>query len=108
MIYLILDILFYSLTPFHTSFYLYYLTYNRDYFNIFSFLVIIYLTHNLFYIPVFIFIYIFKKYHYFNICHKFFQLFIVYLLFYNIHLDVNSFFILLIIYFYFSVILKSK
>ena len=36
MIYLILDILFYSLTPFNTSFYLFYLTYQKDYLNILS------------------------------------------------------------------------
>ena len=47
MIYLILDILFYSLTPLNTSFYLFYLTYQKDYLNILSLIIIIYLTHNL-------------------------------------------------------------
>ena len=41
MIYLILDILFYSLTPFNTSFYLFYLTYQKDYLNILSLIIII-------------------------------------------------------------------
>lgn len=102
MIYLILDILFYSLTPFNTSFFLFYLTYKKDYFNIISLLIIIYLTHNLLYIPIFLFAFFFKKYHYFNICHKFFQLLIIYLLFFNIHINVNSFLILLILYFYYQ------
>ena len=46
MIYLILDILFYSLTPLNTSFYLYYLTYHKDYLNILSLIIIIYLPKN--------------------------------------------------------------
>ena len=78
MIYLILDILFYSLTPLNTSFYLFYLTYQKDYLNILSLIIIIYLTHNLLYIPIFIIIYLFKRYHYFNICNKFLQIIITY------------------------------
>lgn len=100
MIYLILDILFYSLTPLNTSFYLYYLTYNKDYLNIPSLIIIIYLTHNLLYIPIFIIIYILKKYHYFNICNKFLQIIITYLIFYNIHININNFLCMGIIYIY--------
>ncbi len=100
MIYLILDILFYSLTPLNTSFYLYYLTYNKDYLNILSLIIIIYLTHNLLYIPIFIIIYIFKKYHYFNICNKFLQIIITYLIFYNIHININNFLCICTIYIY--------
>ncbi len=100
MIYLILDILFYSLTPLNTSFYLYYLTYNKDYLNILSLIIIIYLTHNLLYIPIFIIIYILKKYHYFNICNKFLQIIITYLIFYNIHININNFLCMGIIYIY--------
>lgn len=91
MIYLILDILFYSLTPFNTSFYLFYLTYQKDYLNILSLIIIIYLTHNLFYIPIFIIIYLFKRYHYFNICNKFLKIILTYLIFYNIHININNF-----------------
>ena len=100
MIYLILDILFYSLTPLNTSFYLYYLTYNKDYLNILSLIIIIYLTHNLLYIPIFIIIYLFRKYHYFNICNKFLQIMITYLIFYNIHININNFLGMCIIYIY--------
>ena len=46
MIYLIIDILFYSLSPFNTSFYLFYLLYQKDYLNILSMFIIIYLTHS--------------------------------------------------------------
>lgn len=100
MIYLILDILFYSLTPFHTSFYLFYLTYQKDYLNILSLIIIIYLTHNLLYIPIFIIIYLFKRYHYFNICNKFLKIILTYLIFYNIHININNFLCMGIIYIY--------
>ena len=99
MIYLILDILFYSLTPFNTSLYLFYLTYQKDYLNILSLIIIIYLTHNLFYIPIFIIIYLFKRYHYFNICNKKIIM-ITYLIFYNIHININNFLGMCIIYIY--------
>ena len=71
MIYLIIDILFYSLSPFNTSFYLFYLLYQKDYLNILSIFIIIYLTHNLFYLIVFLSIILFKRLHYLNISNKF-------------------------------------
>lgn len=101
MIYLIIDILFYSLSPFNTSFYLFYLLYQKDYLNILSIIIIIYLTHNLFYLIVFLSIILFKRLHYLNISNKFLKSLIVYLIFFNLNITLNSFIIFILIFFYF-------
>lgn len=101
MIYLIIDILFYSLSSFNTSFYLFYLLYRKDYLNVLSMIIIIYLTHNLIYVIVFLILIFFKRLHYLNISNKFLQSFIAYLVFFNVNITFNNFLMFIIIFGYF-------